>query len=154
MTPKQEPLRVALTLVLTAASVGCVNVRVNYVDPMETESDETSESDDSSASDDDPSTVTTDPTDPSTSSTTTDPSTSSSDTGPVDPCEECLTQNCANELAQCIVDEDCACVLDCLQSGGGFMECPAQCGVMGFPPALTALGFCAATACMGECQFP
>ena len=69
-------------------------------------------------------------------------------------CVSCIKDLCCDEVALCLVDPQCVCVLDCMNAGGGPIECATggTCVIDPFEPPLADIVACNA-GCEGEgCQ--
>jgi hypothetical protein len=108
-----------------------------------------------------PGTTTASTTSPSTTSPTsmtasTTASPTATDSGPDDcgfnpsdpACQQCLSDNCCDEVTACNVDPGCACVLECVEDAGtdGLPGCLQLCDGQ-VSPELIELGMCQAELC-------
>ncbi|MEM6994996.1 MAG: hypothetical protein AAF721_31070 [Myxococcota bacterium] len=73
---------------------------------------------------------------------------------PTDPeCDACLSERCCDEIAACIEEPGCACVLECvdgLDAGQSLPGCLADCQLPFIPEPLSELSVCQSTHC-GVC---
>lgn len=73
-------------------------------------------------------------------------------------CVECRDEKCADLVAYCSVDPDCACMADCLGEEGvpGVDGCLSTCGLVERPSRFGAVEECVAIACpdSDECSTP
>ena len=74
-------------------------------------------------------------------------------------CPTCIREKCAELLAVCETNLDCACVATCTGERGvpGVADCLTECGVAQRPPGFAPFEVCVATACPDsedECSTP
>ncbi|MCA9693344.1 MAG: hypothetical protein KC636_27360 [Myxococcales bacterium] len=68
-------------------------------------------------------------------------------------CRGCIKESCCDSVADCVLDPDCSCWLDCIEYNNDFDPCKTQCGINGNPGPITA---CANSKCNfeGACAKP
>ena len=71
-----------------------------------------------------------------------------------DACAVCTKENCCAELTACEANEDCNCLVQCVNEMGLGMlaQCQMDCMIQGFPPGSLDLQMCNGANCMTECS--